>query len=487
MDVQLKAARPVKRDGFWYLIRRVPQTYARYDERTFVRISTGIRIVNDPRGVSARVEVLKLDIQLQRHWASLAAGRDPEAIKKGNRAVATAASFGFDYVELKELQMAPVQAVMERLAVIEKFVQTRFDEVVPALMGEHPAPPVSGLMVSDLADVYGEIYAAANARKSPEQLEKWRVPRETSVKLFVTVLGEDKPVASLTNDDAMALVDHWQKRVLSGEVEIDTANKNIGRVAAMVREVSRYKKLKLSDVFADTRIKGGQKKKRVPFDQKFVQDVLLAEGALDGLNDEARAIFYVVAETGMRPSEVAGLLESTIRLDHAIPHVEVKPIGRDLKNRNSERDVPLVGVALEVMRHFPQGFPHYRSRTATLSTTVNKFLRENGMLTRPGQSFYSLRHTFKDRLRDAKVDKELRDQLMGHAPDTEEYGRGFLLDSKRDAVLSIAFKAPKVRFEEVCARGSGDRPSEPDREGPQSGKKFRYKPVRAYRVSKPAA
>jgi hypothetical protein len=40
-------------NGFWFLVRGVPAEFAAYDTRKLVRQSTGIRIVDDPRGVRA--------------------------------------------------------------------------------------------------------------------------------------------------------------------------------------------------------------------------------------------------------------------------------------------------------------------------------------------------------------------------------------------------------------------------------------------------
>jgi hypothetical protein len=56
-----EAARPHKLKGFWFLVRRVPGEFALYDKRNPVRISTGIRILDDPRGVRAGSVVAKLD------------------------------------------------------------------------------------------------------------------------------------------------------------------------------------------------------------------------------------------------------------------------------------------------------------------------------------------------------------------------------------------------------------------------------------------
>lgn len=46
-------ARPHKRYGYRYLVRRVPRRFAIYDKRNPVMLSTGIRIADDPRALVA--------------------------------------------------------------------------------------------------------------------------------------------------------------------------------------------------------------------------------------------------------------------------------------------------------------------------------------------------------------------------------------------------------------------------------------------------
>ena len=60
----------------------------------------------------------------------------------------------------------------------------------------------------------------------------------------------------------------------------------------------------------------------------------------------------------------------------------------------------------------------------------NKYLRENDLKPTPDHSLYSLRHTFKDRLRDAGAQEEVIDELMGHKKSGPKYGRGHILESK---------------------------------------------------------
>ena len=66
--------------------------------------------------------------------------------------------------------------------------------------------------------------------------------------------------------------------------------------------------------------------------------------------------------------------------------------------------IPLAGVSLEAFRACPGGFPRYKGK-AGLSATLNKFLRENGLMGNNRHTLYALRHSFEDRLLDRDVDE----------------------------------------------------------------------------------
>lgn len=457
MSRKREPARPHKVNGFWYLVRRVPREFQRVESRRLVMLSTHIRICDDPRALRAGKVVERLDAELLLLWQDAKAGNVCEARKRFLEAKETARSFGCDYIEAPLLKTR-FEEIVRRVFLLGATKDAELPTVAPALLGEVPAVK-TGRKVSDLLTAYEGILAASLMKKSPGQLRRWRTTREAALAVFVSLVGKEKLVSELTHDDAYDLRDYWNKRVLAKEVQIDTANKQIGYVAAMVREVNDFERLKLDDIFARKTIRGGEKKQRLGFSIAHVQDVLLAPGAMDGLNDEARAIFYVVAELGARPSEVCGLRREHICLDAEVPYISVREDGRQVKNKNSIRTIPLVGVALEVMKHFPDGFPRYVDKNDVLSATVNKYLSGNDLLERPGQTFYSLRHTFKDRLRRLPIGDELRDKLMGHATGKEAYGEGYELKQKQDALLAIMFKAPPLNFgREASARGSGRRP-----------------------------
>lgn len=93
---------------------------------------------------------------------------------------------------------------------------------------------------------------------------------------------------------------------------------------------------------------------------------------------------------------------------------------------------------MRTFRACPDGFPRYADNPS-LSATVNKYLRENGLLESPKHSMYSLRHAFEDRMLAAGVDDRIRRDLFGHSLDRERYGKGASLEQMHEIVQRLAF------------------------------------------------
>ena len=176
---------------------------------------------------------------------------------------------------------------------------------------------------------------------------------------------------------------YWQERIVNGEVEIDTANKSIGRMSSMFMAIDESKQLGLPKIFDKLRIGGGKDNQRVAFAPDHVQAKFLADGMFAELNAEARRAIFLITETGLRISEACNLSCATIKLDATVPHIQVRPEGRETKNHQSERDIPLVGVALMAMREQPDGFPRYRDKADSLSALVNRALEVRALRPEP--------------------------------------------------------------------------------------------------------
>lgn len=436
----MKPAKPHKRAGYWYLIRRVPTAFAALDTRGLVRVSTHIAVADDPRGVRAARAVAKISADLEAYWRGLLVGQGAEARREYDDARRLARALGFDYAPAHEVARRDLGELVGRIeAIVRRDASDRAPEVA-AVLGGVAKPEIR---LSGLLDEFEAMNRAALSRMSDDQVRKWRNPKRRALENLIGAIG-DKALGQITRADALDFRDWWQGRIVAEEIEIATANKDIGHLNKMLRSVDQAHRIGLQPVFAGLRLDGERDGQRTAYPPAFVQERFMAEGAFAELNDEARRIILLVAETGLRPSEAANLTQAAIRLDADVPHVRVEADGRKLKTEHSQRDVPLVGVALKVMEAQPAGFPRYRDKSASLSALANKALSARGLRPTPGHSLYSLRHTFEDRLTAVEAPEKVTASLMGHKWIRPKYGVGPSLAQKRDWMLKIAFDPPST-------------------------------------------
>ncbi len=429
-----------RRNHTWHFVRRVPTEFAKLDTRGVIKHSTRIKIANDRAGRRAARVAEKLNGELELFWRNLSDGKPQEELTSYDIARRRARALGFDYVENEQLLQEKPEARLERLeALVAKGVANDADARA-ALLGTRKRPSfrLSKLFVEYEAATKDEVKDL-----SPDQLRIWRNGRIRAVERFVEVVG-DKAVNELTPDDAIDYCEWWRDRVVDDEVEAKTANKDIGQLSRMLKEMNIRRRLNLPDIFKGLRLKGETERSRVPYETDFIQNRLLGGDALAGLNEDARLVLYVVADTGMRPSEVVNLQKDAILLGASIPYVKVLPDGRRLKTDDSQREIPLVGAALAAMRSRPEGFPRYRDKSSNLSGALNKYLLENGLRPTKDHTVYSLRHSFKDRLIAAEAPDSLIDSLMGHKTYKPKYGKGPSLELKLKYLQQIAFRPPAL-------------------------------------------
>lgn len=407
-----------RRDGIWHFRRRVPSDLADLDPRGAVRISTKKRDYQQAVVVASRINA-----ELEALWGSLSASppdSSSEAVARFERAAKLARSLGLSYRPVSDLAAGDVGEIVRRIDVLESRNLVRSPAAREAVLGGAPVP---ALLMSQLYDTYAAHVRDELAGKSEDQKRKWRNTRVRAIRHFIEVVG-DKALCEVTRNDVLDLREWWVDRVVDEDYDPRSANKDIGFVATMFRVVNRALRLGLDPPFGDMRIKSDGYTPRTPFDPQFVRERILPDKELTSLNDEARGIVLMVATTGMRPSEIAALTPRRIHLTANIPYVAIEPEDRQLKTRHARRRMPLVGVALETMRRFPDGFPRYRDTPDTFSATANKALGAAGLRPTPGHTVYSLRHTFKDRLIAIEAPERVQDALMGHKVREMEYGAG---------------------------------------------------------------
>jgi integrase len=427
-----------RRNGTWHFARRVPVEFAELDPRGVVKRSTRIKIANDRAGRRAARVAEKFNAELEQFWRGLSGGKSKAELSHYGAARARARALGFEYVESEQLVSQGPEARLERLEALFSLGVANDHGARVALLGTEKRP---ALVLSKLFDEYETLTRDEIRDFSPDQLRIWRNGRKRAVERFVTVVG-DKPVAELVVEDAIDYCEWWRGRVHENETDAKTANKDIGQLSRMLKELNVRRRLNIPDIFSGLRLKGEVERPRVPYETNFIENRIYAPGALAGLNEDARLVLYILADTGLRPSEVVNLQENSIALNADIPHVKILPDGRRLKTADSRREIPLVGAALATMRMRPQGFPRYRDKSSSLSATLNKYMLENGLRPAKDHTVYSLRHSFKDRLIAVEAPDSLIDSLMGHKTYKPKYGKGPSLELKLKYLQRIALRPP---------------------------------------------
>lgn len=441
----------VRRGGVWQYRRRIPKRLVALLAATEIRVSTKTRDRTEALRASAQMSAA-----LEAQWSKLI-GKLPasEACANFHSANATAEALGVSYrpaADIATSRLEDVLARIERLAqplellsgssVATPVVTTTNAPavdlvpaplIVSAVLGGAGKPE---LTLSTLVDAYQKLASDQTIGKSEKQLKQWKGKHQRAVDTLISRIG-DKPIAEITRDDALDFRDWWIGRIKDEGYTRNSANKNFGCLAGMMRTVDEAFRLNLSLPFKGVRIAGAKYTRRQAYEPDFVRKHFLPMPTIGGLNAEASAIVRMVALTGMRPSEIVALEAHRIRLDDAIPHVQIRPDARQLKTGASERDMPLVGLALEIMREYANGFPRYRPSADSFSAIANKCLDTAGLRPTRAHSVYSLRHSFKDRMIAIGTPERIQDELMGHTLKGVPYGNGSTLKHRAEWMTKV--------------------------------------------------
>ncbi len=408
MQLQMDARHVTKRGEIYLYERRVPLQYAAVAGRRRVRRSLRTK---DP--VEAKLRAAELDKQYEAHWEALRAGQAPEQHDAFEAAKRIAETAGFSYKPSAEI-VDPAE-IMARVEALPDDPAYASETQVRGLLGAARRPEFT---LSAALDFYLERTAYERVGKSQTQLRIILNGRKRVIRQLIESIG-DKDVRDVDRDDLLKFFAELQRRVERGAVRADTANKDLGQLRVVLNTVAELKGFspppleKLALKTPKKRV--GENREVLPFAVDWIQDRILAEGALEGMNAEARRVVYAMVETGLRPSEIVNILPENILLEHEVPHVRITITEkRDVKTVNAERRIPLVGVSLSAFQAQPHGFPRYFDKNPQLSAVANKRLRKNGLLPSAKHTLYSLRHAFEDRLIAAGLDYRVRKNVMGH-------------------------------------------------------------------------
>lgn len=418
-----------KRKGRYYFSRRVPDLVKDYDPRILIRIS----LKTDSRRQAERKLIL-LNDQIEAYWDGLIKSGQRYEDRHFRKAIGLAQAMGFGYVPVAALASFPIEQIVSRILA----TKTGTPEVTDAVLGGKPEPEVK------LSEALEKFWCFAQDRtmnKTDHQLRKWKNPRRKAVKSFIAVVG-DKNLKSITREDIMQFKEWWIKRIKHENKNAGSANKDFIYLKSILDKVSDNLQLKLDTtaLFKKAAFETRFTQTRLPFTTEQILHILNSD-RLENLNQEARNVLLIAAETGARPTEICGLLPEDIRLEAEIPHFRIiDRKERPLKTAHSERSIPILGYTLKAFREMPNGFPKYRDKPDHLTNVVNKFLRENELVPSPKHTMYSLRHSFQDRILQVNVPDRVQAELMGHKFQRPKYGDGATLALKKEWLQKVCLK-----------------------------------------------
>ena len=238
-------------------------------------------------------------------------------------------------------------------------------------------------------------------------------PSEQSIKRLIRVVG-DLPVDQYTRSHAKAFLASYEGQKTS------TRRRRLQCLTSIINFAYWEYDIDKRNPFSRIIIKGEGKDAtpREPFsvvELKTLYKQSISFGKL-------RLILPILGETGCRLSEVLGLMEEDVVHTEDLVVINIRENDcRGLKTENSKRSLPVVSKSatealqrlLEAKRDIPYLFPRYAScgylNNTGASATLCKYLKKSF----DGKTTHCLRHSFRDRLREAEVPLEAIDQLGG--------------------------------------------------------------------------
>lgn len=246
-----------------------------------------------------------------------------------------------------------------------------------------------------------------------EQQKKWNKYKE-AVTDFEGEMGADIDVLKLTRKEVYAYRKKLLERVKAGKIKVDTVRKKIMWLRVIVRHAYELEGFKESPFEGLKPIKGigDEEKRRVITEAECV--AVRKHYDEVGANDELVAVMAVIENTGCHAKEIVMLQASDIRLDDDIPHICIQPNDHRafLKTDKRIRKVPVLGIAFDALKHFPNGFSRYRRDNGSedLSAAANKHIKA----VTGDATTYGYRHRMADLMKAGYIE----DGVHKHIEDT---------------------------------------------------------------------
>ena len=321
--------------------------------------------------------------------------------------------------------------------------RTGFSTVDKALINAlmQPDAPSPAPTVADVKRLYTREKAGD---PSTERGRKRRNDIDRVFRLVEEALGARAklPLTALRDADARAVRDHMLSRTKTGKpgetVKASSVRRELNVLSAAwkiaLKGFDLNQGAKAVNIFEGLNITQeevqSQQAERDPLPHAVIAamwtKLQTAREKKGGKLPVLRLIWRLLAGTGCREAEVAGLRMKDVILTGEFPHIKVAwHEDRRVKNRTSIRSVPLVGDALTAAKEAairagkgPALFADYYGAGGgnRLSAALMKHLKEVRASDAPEkQVIHSLRHNMADWLRLSRVETRTENLILGHA------------------------------------------------------------------------
>ena len=219
--------------------------------------------------------------------------------------------------------------------------------------------------------------------------------------------------------------------------------RTVGVVKAAINHAIIENDLDIKNVFQGLRVQGAgaSKTDRLPMSD---HDLATIEANCKG-NDIASMYLAILADTGTRVGEIAGLQVRDLDLDKKELHIRPNDF-RGLKTKSSVRTIPLsprIHSLLEkhtsdLEQSSPVFEKYARDRGSdAASAMLMKHVRK--VTTDKKITLHSLRHRMKDKLRNSGCPEHLSMAILGHSANSiaANYGSGYAMDVMREAMEKV--------------------------------------------------
>jgi integrase len=292
---------------------------------------------------------------------------------------------------------------------------------------------IAGTVKPTLNDAL-ELYLETHPNRDNKRFEEHS---RLVMKTLTDAIG-DKPIEDLSRGDGHKYV---AVQIARG-VKTGTVSRYMNSIRAIIATWLREREIDRPNPFSQIPIpkSGEDAEKRQPFTEA---ELRILFDACKTKDDDVRWLTAILADTGARLAEIAGLALGDLVLDAEIPHVIIRAHPwRSLKTPSSTREVPLMGSALWAAQRVKEtankaqrfAFPRYTTtaecRATHASNTIAKWIRSLKVGgTNMDHTAHELRHSMADRLRDVGCPQEVREAIGGWATKgiAAQYGKGYSL------------------------------------------------------------